>query len=366
LKFSKALSTSNSVSIYGSGTFAQLVIQICLKIRVKIDGVYDHVNIGKVLNTSNGDFLVNDFRDINNKIGVNNLILGVCNLRGDIKNIAQSIKKISPDINIFSPVEFCNFLESIGEKAIQNYWLHENLNFYNSNITAINSFREMLEDEESVAVYDSILKYRISGRIEDVPLPRNLQEQYLPNDLATPPYDLLMVDLGACQGENIEYFLNSGRRFQLCFMLEPDKSNLEILVAKLKKFDIRNNFILQLAAYSSSKILKFDFLANGSSVISEHSNEIAFGIALDDLLKNTSINYIKMDIEGSELDALKGSENIIKRDLPHLAISIYHKPSDLWEIGLYLFSIYGNKYKYHIRNYGHQTFDTVLYAIPTL
>ena len=73
-----------------------------------------------------------------------------------------------------------------------------------------------------------------------------------------------------------------------------------------------------------------------------------------------------MDIEGSELDALKGGEKIIKRDLPHLAISIYHKPSDLWEIGLYLFSIHGNKYKYYIRNYGHQTFDTVLYAIPAI
>ena len=96
------------------------------------------------------------------------------------------------------------------------------------------------------------------------------------------------------------------------------------------------------------------------------SNEFAFGIALDDLLKKTPINYVKMDIEGSELDALKGGEKIIKRDLPHLAISIYHKPSDLWEIGLYLFSIHGNKYKYYIRNYGHQTFDTVLYAIPAI
>ena len=73
-----------------------------------------------------------------------------------------------------------------------------------------------------------------------------------------------------------------------------------------------------------------------------------------------------MDIEGAELDALKGGEKVIKRDLPHLAISIYHKPSDLWEIGLYLFSIHGNNYKYHIRNYGHQTFDTVLYAIPVI
>ena len=366
MSLNKSLSKSDSVLIYGSGTFSQLVAQNCLKVGIKIDGIYDHNNIGKVLKISGGNFTVKDFRNIADKSDINNLILGICNLHGNLNDISESIKKLSPYINIFSPVEFCNFLESIGEKAIQNYWLHENSNFYQSNMIVINSFRKVLGDEISVALYDSILKYRINGQVEDLPQPIDLQEQYLPKDLSTPPKNLLMVDLGACQGENLEYFLNSGRKFQLCFMLEPDDGNLKVLRSQVIDLDIKNTIILQLAAWSSTEMLKFEFVASGSSVVNVQSNEFAFGIALDDLLKNTPINYIKMDIEGSELDALKGGEEIIKRDLPHLAISIYHKPSDLWEIGLYLFSIHGNNYKYYIRNYGHQTFDTVLYAIPAI
>lgn len=362
----KGLSRSDSVLIYGSGTFSQLVAESCLRVGIKIEGIYDHNDIGKIVKTIGGDFTVRDFRNVVDQSAANKLILGICNLHGNIKNVSDSIKLLSPDMNVFSPVEFCNFLDSIGEEVIQNYWLHENSDFYQSNMIVIDSFRKVLGDEMSVALYDSILKYRINGQVEDLPQPIDLSEQYLPKDLSTPPKNLLMVDLGACQGENLEYFLNSGRKFQLCFMLEPDDGNLKVLRSQVMDLDIKNTIILQLAAWSSTQMLKFKFVANGSSVVNVQSNEFAFGIALDDLLKNTPINYIKMDIEGSELDALKGGEKIIKRDLPHLAISVYHKPSDLWEIGLYLFSIHGNKYKYYIRNYGHQTFDTVLYAIPAI
>lgn len=269
-------------------------------------------------------------------------------------------------MTLLTPVEFCNFLESIGERAIQNYWLHEKSEYYESHRDQIDNFRELLEDNKSFELYDLILTYRTKGRLENLPQPMNLWEQYLPEDLATPPKNLRMVDLGACQGENLEFFIKSCRTFELCLMLEPDEENLKILRTRVRSFSLKNLIILQLAAWSSTEILTFDFAASGSSSISEQSNGMVLGIILDDLLKMTPINYLKMDIEGAELAALKGSEKIIKRDLPHLAISIYHKPSDLWEIGLYLSSIYKNKYKYYIRNYGHQTFDTILYAIPAI
>jgi hypothetical protein len=71
-----------------------------------------------------------------------------------------------------------------------------------------------------------------------------------------------------------------------------------------------------------------------------------------------------MDIEGAEYQALLGLESIIKRDLPHLAISVYHKPDDMWKIGLWLNSKFGKQYSFHLRNYSFQTFETLLYAIP--
>ncbi len=71
---------------------------------------------------------------------------------------------------------------------------------------------------------------------------------------------------------------------------------------------------------------------------------------------------IKMDIEGAELEALKGAKKTIQRDKPKLAICIYHKTEDLWEIPLYIKELV-SEYCLYIR---HQTFgtgDTVLYAV---
>ena len=69
-----------------------------------------------------------------------------------------------------------------------------------------------------------------------------------------------------------------------------------------------------------------------------------------------------MDIEGAELDALKGAVHTIQTYRPKLAISIYHKPEDLVEIPLYLMEIMPD-YQFYIRHYTTWLEETVLYAI---
>ena len=58
-------------------------------------------------------------------------------------------------------------------------------------------------------------------------------------------------------------------------------------------------------------------------------------IKLDDYFQNKNlkkIDYIKMDIEGAENDALNGSKYILNNYKPKLAISSYHTKNDLWTI----------------------------------
>ena len=69
--------------------------------------------------------------------------------------------------------------------------------------------------------------------------------------------------------------------------------------------------------------------------------------------------YIKMDIEGSELGALKGAEQTIKNNRPCLAICLYHRKNDLLEIPEYLNRLLSN-YSFYLRGGYH----TVLWAIP--
>ena len=69
-----------------------------------------------------------------------------------------------------------------------------------------------------------------------------------------------------------------------------------------------------------------------------------------------------MDIEGTEMEALKGAEYIIKKYKPKLAISIYHKPEDIVEIPKYILNI-NPDYKLYLRHYSDNAGETVLYAI---
>jgi hypothetical protein len=50
----------------------------------------------------------------------------------------------------------------------------------------------------------------------------------------------------------------------------------------------------------------------------------------------SQLDLIKLDVEGSELEALTGGLETIIKQKPHLAIAIYHKPNDHWEIPLFV------------------------------
>ena len=81
----------------------------------------------------------------------------------------------------------------------------------------------------------------------------------------------------------------------------------------------------------------------------------------DSFIKEYEAYENNMDVEGNELDALKGAMRILNTSKPDLAISIYHRPSDLWDIILHLNSSCAG-YKFAIRNYTGFPAETVLYA----
>jgi hypothetical protein len=84
-------------------------------------------------------------------------------------------------------------------------------------------------------------------------------------------------------------------------------------------------------------------------------------VKLDDALKDEPVSFIKMDVEGSESNALLGAEEIIKNLKPKLAISVYHKDDDLAKIPLLIHEIVP-EYKFYLRHHTSAPVDTILYA----
>jgi hypothetical protein len=74
------------------------------------------------------------------------------------------------------------------------------------------------------------------------------------------------------------------------------------------------------------------------------------------------VTFIKMDIEGSELNALKGAEQTIRKYKPKLAICVYHRAKDLITIPQYIKTLVP-EYKLYFRAHKYGTYDFVLYAV---
>ena len=85
--------------------------------------------------------------------------------------------------------------------------------------------------------------------------------------------------------------------------------------------------------------------------------------AIDDIVdKNDRVTFIKMDVEGAELESLKGARKLIKRDCPKLAVCIYHRPEDMITLPLYIKSLVP-EYKLYLRSYSNSDNEMVLYAV---
>ena len=86
--------------------------------------------------------------------------------------------------------------------------------------------------------------------------------------------------------------------------------------------------------------------------------------ALDNMFFNENITFIKMDVEGAEKESLLGASKIIKKCMPKLAISVYHKSEDIYEI-LLMIRKFSEKYKIYLHRHNTYSYITeiVCYAI---
>lgn len=88
--------------------------------------------------------------------------------------------------------------------------------------------------------------------------------------------------------------------------------------------------------------------------------------SIDSFVEQTGldrIDLIKLDLEGADLHALVGAFYTIRKYRPQLAISIYHRLKEYWEIPIVLFQLCED-YDFHLGHYSFERFETILYCIP--
>ncbi len=174
-----------------------------------------------------------------------------------------------------------------------------------------------------------------------------------------------VIDGGACLGDTALVFSNAVGLEGKVFSFDPVRENLEILRFNIEQLPISNATAIPYGL--SNK----EFICNPTPLGSYDPGFRAFNAPtplqkLDNLVKQGSIpriNFIKLDVEGSELDALEGAKQSIQDFKPKLAISLYHNPDDLFSIPLYVKKTFPF-YDLHVDHYTIHNDETVLYCSP--
>ena len=220
---------------------------------------------------------------------------------------------------------------------------------------------EMLCDEYSKKVFWGYIE-ATKGNVDD-DIFYSTSGTYF-NELTKENKEGAFVDCGSYDGESaIDYMKFIGKECQV-YAFEPDKGNYQNLINKMKD---KSNFIcLNKGCYSSEKVLSFAANGDMSSSLSETGDETVEVTTIDKVVGDEKIAFIKMDVEGAELEALKGASKVIERDMPILAISAYHRQEDLITLIPYISNLHNESESYdlYLRHHGVVATELVIYAIP--
>jgi FkbM family methyltransferase len=225
---------------------------------------------------------------------------------------------------------------------------------------------ELLGDSASRREYLAQVGWRLNPLSSALP-PHADGDIYFPGDLVTLRDDEVFVDCGGYDGDTLLSFVKRvGGRFRSAWIFEPDPRNLARLENTLDSLSssVRDRVRLErLAVGSRSGSVGMRLSDAASTVVGSGDVEVRCE-PLDRVLGSQAPTYLKMDIEGAEVDALTGARGLIEQHRPVMAISAYHLQDHLWTIPLLLDSIVDH-YRYEYRRYTRwPTDDLVLYAIP--
>jgi FkbM family methyltransferase len=177
-----------------------------------------------------------------------------------------------------------------------------------------------------------------------------------------------VIDAGACFGDTALAFAASAGDRGRVYAFEIDPSNLEVARHNLAlNPGLAARISLQEEALGEAEAQRYMHGSGpGAQVLDRPGGMPVRMTTLDRFVERAGVervDFMKMDIEGAELGALKGAVGTLKKFKPRLAISLYHRPDDLLRIPLWLNSL-GLGYEFYLEHYTIHYEETVLYASP--
>ena len=278
---------------------------------------------------------------------------------------------------LYKFLDACYLSDSAHERKNPSYRIQEEMEearrFFQANESRVAAICESFEDHKSIDTFKKAILYRQTLNIKYRP-PFSIHDQYFPSGIVNLGDQEVFVDCGAYVGDTVNHFLKvCNHKYRRIIAFEPDLS----MGRKIAALDVPNLVQINSGVWSKTTKLKFDIINRiggakinqtktllignidaGSTVVEEIKVQ-----AIDETESCRDCTFIKMDIEGSEMNALLGARKTIERMRPKLAICIYHSDEDMLRIPEWILNLQLN-YKLFVRHHFGARNETVAYAIP--
>jgi FkbM family methyltransferase len=341
--FDKLRASELPLFLWGCGNYAEYIYGILSKNKIAIDGVFIDTDPKSAL-VFHG-YKVISFKEVESKYPRINIIRGNGNIEQEVRYRSMPIVE-----TVYSFFDLMGFGWHINEERIDMY------------ANTINAMYNVFDDNTSRESFAAYLKSRYFGSWIHIQ-PYICGKMYFPDFIELSGHETF-IDCGAFDGDTLKLFSNKTSTWDNYFAFEPSIKPYDALCKYIADNKLENVHTYKTGLWNKKTILSF---VEGNDISRIVEGEYGGGIkikvdALDNICEILPVTYIKMDLEGSELDALEGAKNTILKNKPKLAISIYHKRSHLIDIYKFLSGL-NLEYKFYFRIHTKVGSDAVLYAV---
>lgn len=303
--------TDKPIVVYGTGNGADKLFSLCERFGVTVSAIF--ASDGFVRSREFRGFRVQSLSDIERQYKDFIVLLSFAVFKDDLIqtmiNISKKHEFYAPDMPLF------------GGGLLDRQLLTENAD-------KIANAYSLLADDRSRAVFENVLRYRYTGRIDYLLACESSRDEIMSG--LSLPKNPNYLDLGAYDGDTVREFIARYPDHGEITALEPDPKNFK----KMKKdAELVNRGVNMIEAAAWCKSGALEFSAEGSrNSHAQSDGSIVRAVSVDELLENRRVDLIKMDVEGAESEVLFGMKNTACKWSPALIVSAYHKTNDLFEL----------------------------------
>ncbi len=314
------------VVLYGTGNGADKILDELGKRGVKVSGVF--ASDGFVRERTFRGMRVTSYEECKTLFPGMRVLMCFGSSRpevlGNVRRIMDECEFFVPDVPVYGDTLFDSVFYAAHEKELA-------------------AVRARLADEKSAETFDSVIKFKLTARPHYLFSCETRESEA--DGIIKLREKAVIADFGAYNGDTVKKYASLYPSYEKIVAVEPDKRNFR----KLGENTAGMRDIFPVNALVSDGVTDTHIDGRKGRGAHEAEDGMKIGsVSVDSLFAERGVDFMKFDVEGNELAALRGGVRTIKKYRPAMLVSCYHRSEDLFTLPLEILSI-RDDYKVYLR-----------------